>query len=138
MPETATDKATANIESLRRGYEAFQTGNLDLLRDEIFHPDIVWHSPGSNPISGDHRGADAVIASFVKQFELTDGTFKVELHDVLGSDDHAVALGRASGQRNGKSMDEPYAHVCHFRDGKLVEAWILDYDPSKTDEFLNS
>jgi ketosteroid isomerase-like protein len=138
MPETATDKATANIEVLRRGYEAFQTGNLDLLRNELFDKDIVWHSPGSNPISGDHHGADAVIASFVKQFELTDGTFKVELHDILGSDDHAVALARASGQRNGKSIDEPYAHVCHFRDGKLVEAWIMDFDPSKTDEFLNS
>ncbi len=52
MPETATDKATANIEALRRGYEAFQTGNLDLLRNELFDKDIVWHSPGNNPISG--------------------------------------------------------------------------------------
>ncbi len=77
-----------------------------------------------------------MIATFVKQFELTDGTFKVEVHDILGSDDHAVVLGTASGQRNGKSLSSPYAHVCHLRDGKLVEAWIVDFDPSKTDEFL--
>jgi uncharacterized protein len=136
MPETATDKVTANIETMRKGYEAFQTGNLDLLRNELFDKDIVWHNPGNNVNSGDHHGPDAVIATFVKQFEQTDGTFKVEIHDILGSDDHVVVLGRASAQRNGKTLDEPYAHVCHVRDGKLVEAWIVNFDPNKTDEFL--
>jgi hypothetical protein len=136
MAETATDRAAVNIEALRRGYEPFQTGNLDVLRDELFDPDIVWHVPGRNQLAGDFRGADAVIGTFVKQFELTDGTFNVELHDVLGSDDHAVALGTASAQRNGKTIKEPYAHVCHFRDGKLTEAWILDFDPYKIDEFF--
>ncbi len=52
MPETATDKATANIEAMRKGYEAFQTGNLDMLRDELFDKDIVWHNPGKNVNSG--------------------------------------------------------------------------------------
>jgi ketosteroid isomerase-like protein len=137
MTDTATSKAAANIENLKRGYEAFQTGNLDLLRNELFDPDIVWHSPGRNILSGDYKGADAVIALFVKQFEETGGTFAVELHDVLGSDDHAVALGRAKGERNGKSINEPYAHVCHFRDGKLTEAWIMDFDPYKTDELFS-
>ncbi len=136
MPETATDKATANIEALRRGYEAFQTGNLDLLRDELFDKDIVWHSPGRHQLAGDFKGTDAVIALFVKQFELTDGTFRVELHDVLGSDDHAVALATLSAERKGKSMSDQYAHVCHFRDGKLTEAWIVDFDPYKADDFF--
>ena len=136
MAETATGNAVANIAALRRGYEAFQTGNLDLLRDELFDPDIVWHSPGRNMLAGEFRGVDAVIASFVKQFEETGGTFKVEVHDILGSVDHAVALATVSAERNGKSMNEPYAHVCHFRDGKLTEAWILDFDPYKADEFF--
>ncbi|MBJ7596013.1 MAG: nuclear transport factor 2 family protein [Candidatus Dormibacteraeota bacterium] len=133
MPDTAT----ANAEALRRGYEAFQTGNLDMLRDELFDKDIVWHNQGKNPLAGDHRGPEAVIATFVKQFELTNGTFKVELHDILASDDHAVALARASGERNGKSLDQPYAHVCHFRDGKLTEAWILNLDQYESDAFLS-
>ena len=131
MPEIAA----ANVALLRRGYDAFQSGNLDVLRDELFDPDIVWHNPGRNATSGDHHGADAVIATFVKQFELTDGTFKVEVHDILSSEDHAVALATVTAQRNGKSLKEPYAHVCHFRDGKLKESWILDFDPNKADEF---
>lgn len=137
MPETTTtSRAAANIEAVKRGYEAFQTGNLDLLRNELFAPDIVWHSPGRNPLSGDYRGADDVIGLFVKQFELTDGTVKVELHDVLSSDDHAVALGTFSAERNGKSIKEPYAHVFHITDGRVTESWIVDYDPYKGDEFF--
>ncbi|GAC1341307.1 MAG: nuclear transport factor 2 family protein [Candidatus Dormibacteria bacterium] len=136
MPGTATDTAAANGAALRKGYEAFQTGNLDLLRDELFDKDIVWHSPGRNPLSGEYRGVDAVLGLFGKQFELTNGTFKVELHDVLASDDHAVAMGTLSADRNGASLTEQYVHVCHFRDGKLTEAWILDFDPYKVDEFF--
>jgi ketosteroid isomerase-like protein len=136
MAETATDTAAANITALRRGYEAFGNGNLDLLRDELFDPDIVWHAPGRHPLAGDFHGTDAVIALFVRQFEETGGTFKVEIHDILGSDDHAVALGTVTAERNGKSLNEPYAHVCHFRDGKLKESWLLDVDPYKFDEFF--
>lgn len=136
MQGTATETATANLEALRRGYEAFQTGNLDVLRDELFDPDIVWHSPGRGPVSGDYRGADAVIGLFVKQFELTDGTFKVEVHDFLATDDHAVAIATLSGQRGGRSITDQYAHVCHFRDGRVTEAWILAFDPVKADEFF--
>ena len=133
MTSTATDQAAVNRESLKRGYEAFQQGNLDLLRDELFHPDIVWHNPGHNQFSGDLRGVDAVIASFVKQFELTGGTFRVDVHDILGSDDHAVAIATASGERDGRTISDIYTHVCHFRDGKLIEAWIVNFNPAQTD-----
>jgi ketosteroid isomerase-like protein len=135
MAETATSTAAANVAALRRGYEAFQAGNLDLLRDELFDENIVWHVPGRNQLAGDFRGIPAVLESFGRNFEETGGTFKVELHDVLGSDDHAVALATVSAERNGKSLKEPYAHVCHFRDGKLSEAWILDFDQHAVDEF---
>jgi ketosteroid isomerase-like protein len=136
MADTATSSAVANAQALRKGYEAFQTGNLDLLRDELFDANIVWHVPGKSPLSGDFRGTAAVLELFGKQFEETGGTLKVELHDVLGSDDHAVALATVSAQRNGRSLSEPYAHVCHFRDGKLIEAWILDFDLYKVDDFF--
>ncbi|HEX4579674.1 MAG TPA: nuclear transport factor 2 family protein [Candidatus Dormibacteraeota bacterium] len=136
MPGTATETATANLEALRRGYEAFQTGDLDLLRNELFDPNILWHAPGRGPLAGDYKGTDAVIGLFVKQFELTGGTFKVEVHDYLATDDHAVAIATLSAERDGKRLTDQYAHVCHFRDGKLTEAWILDFDPYKADEFF--
>jgi uncharacterized protein len=129
--------AQTNAAALRKGYDAFSRGDMDALRNELFSPDIVWHQGGRNQTSGDYRGADAVIGLFGKLFQLTDGTFRVELHDVLASDEHAVALARTTGQRGGKTIQHgEYSHVCHFRDDKLTEAWIVNVDPYEIDEFF--
>ena len=129
--------AQTNAAALRKGYDAFSRGDMDALRNELFSPDIVWHQGGRNQTSGEYRGADAVIGLFGKLFQLTDGTFRVELHDVLASDEHVVALGRTTGQRAGKTIQHgEYSHVCHFRDDKLTEAWIVNVDPYEIDEFF--
>ena len=125
-----------NEDRLRGGYEAFQTGNMDALRNDYFTPDIVWHSPGRNPISGDHTGVDEVIGTFAKSMELTGGTFSVELHDVLANDEHGVALATVRGERNGKKVEDNYTPVVHFRDGKVAESWIHQWDPNATDELF--
>ena len=129
--------AQTNAAALRKGYDAFSRGDMDALRNELFSPDIVWHQGGRNQTSGDYRGTDAVIGLFGKLFQLTDGTFRVELHDVLASDEHVVALARTTGQRAGKTIQHgEYSHVCHFRDDKLTEAWIVNVDQYEIDEFF--
>jgi uncharacterized protein len=129
--------AQTNAAALRKGYDAFSRGDMDALRNELFSPDIVWHQGGRNQISGDYRGVDAVIGLFGKLFQLTDGTFRVELHDMLTSDEHVVVLARTTGQRAGKTIQHgEYSHVCHFRDDKLTEAWIVNVDPYEIDEFF--
>jgi len=129
--------AQSNAEVMRKGYAAFSRGDMDALRDELFTPDIVWHQAGKNQTSGDYRGADAVIGLFGNLFSLTDGTFRVEVHDVLASEEHVVVLARVQGQRGGKTIQHgDYSHICHFRDGKLSEAWIVDVDPYEIDDFF--
>jgi len=49
----------------------------------------VWHTPGRNQLSGTFRGKDEVFASFQKVAQLTNGTFRLELHAVLVDDEHA-------------------------------------------------
>jgi uncharacterized protein len=129
--------AHPNEDRFRAGYEAFQTGDMDALRNEYLAPDIVWHSPGNNPLSGTDKGVDEVLANFGKTMELTGGTFRVELHDVLANDEHGVALATVSGERNGKRIEDNYAHVVHFRDGKITESWIHNWDPNKVDELFS-
>jgi ketosteroid isomerase-like protein len=129
--------AQGNAETIRKGYDAFSRGDMDTLRNELFTPDIVWHQGGRNQTSGDYRGADQVIGLFGKLFQLTDGTFKVEVHDVLASEEHAVVLAGVQAQRAGKTLAHgEYSHVCHFRDGKLSEAWIVNVDPYEVDQFF--
>ena len=129
--------AQSNADTLRKGYAAFSKGDMDTLRNETFSPDIVWHQGGRNQTSGDYKGVDNVLGLLGKIAQLTDGTFSVELHDVLASDEHAVALAVTKGQRGGKTIQNgQYSHICHLRDGKISEAWVVNVDPYGIDEFF--
>ena len=44
-------------------------------------------------------------------------------------------LGVARGERNGKRLESKYAHVVHFRDGKVAESWLHQDYPYAVDEF---
>jgi uncharacterized protein len=123
-----------NVELFRRGYTAFQSGDLDTVRT-LFADDIVWNAPGNNHLAGTFRGVDDVIATFVRNFEESNGTFNVELHDILANDTHGVALARASAQKDGKSLSDNYTHVVHFENGKIKESWIFGEHQDQVDAF---
>jgi ketosteroid isomerase-like protein len=123
-----------NAELFRRGYTAFQSGDLDTVRS-LFTPDIEWTTPGRNRFAGVRRGVDEVINLFVQQMQETNGTFHVDVHDILANDEHAVALATVSGERNGKKLNDRYSHVVHIKNGRVAESWILDENPDAVDEF---
>jgi uncharacterized protein len=123
-----------NAELFRRGYAAFQTGDLDTVRT-LFDDNVVWHIGGNNHNTGDYKGIDNVLALFVRNAQESNGTFKVELHDVLGSDAHAVALATVSAEMDGRSLNDHYTHVAHIADGKLTESWIFQENPADVDAF---
>src|SRR3989304_3720966 len=116
-----------NAAVLRKAYDAFDKGDMATLA-ELFAEDVVWHAPGRNPVSGVHRGRDAVFAGFAKFFELSGGTLKLDTHAILADDEHPVALTRAVASRAGKTMDELGADVFHVRGGKIVEFWSFSED----------
>ena len=126
-----------NAELIRRGFDAFNAGDMETLA-EMIAEDAVWHVPGRNVLSGDHRGRDAIFGYyFAKTMELTGGTFKAELHDALANDEHAVALHRLTASREGKTLDDRGTLVAHVRDGKLQEVWQSSSDPYAVDDFLS-
>ena len=43
--------AHPNEDLVRRGYEAFATGDMATL-NEFFADDVVWHAPGRNELAG--------------------------------------------------------------------------------------
>jgi ketosteroid isomerase-like protein len=122
-------------ELVRRGYDAFSRSDMETLR-EVFHPDLVWHSPGRNQLAGDHRGVEAVLGFFGRTMELTGGTFRVEVHDVVASGEHVVGLNSVAGQRAGKTLNGRNALVFHVRDGRATEVWQFWEDQYAADEFF--
>lgn len=129
--------AHPNAEVMKRGYDAFNSGDMETLR-EIFSPDIVGHIPGKSSLSGDYKGLDEVLAMFGKLMELTGGNYSAEVHDILASDDHAVVLSKTKGSRpDGRTHEANTVEVYHLADGKITEFWALEEDQYRADEFYS-
>lgn len=118
----------------RREMELLKAGDLEAL-EHIYAPDLVIHYPGRNPLSGTHP-----VQEFLSRFEalLGGGTLARELHDALGSDDHAVQLLGVSASAKGRSHSWNAVAVLRVRDGRFSECWIHVDDQYALDEFLNS
>jgi ketosteroid isomerase-like protein len=118
----------------RREMELIGAGDLESLQ-ELYADDLVIHYPGRNPLSGT-SGVDDFIAKF--EALLGKGTLVRELHDALGTDDHAVQLLRVTASVSERSHSWNAVAVLHVRDGKFSECWIHVDDQYALDEFLNS
>jgi len=128
--------AHPNVDLLNKGYDAFEKGDLDTLR-QLFTDDVVFHVTGRSQLSGDYRGQDEVFGFFGKLVELTGGTFKLERHAVLADDEHGTVLSTATGERNGKSLSLKGVDVFHFAGGRVSEFWGLVEDQYAEDEFFS-
>jgi uncharacterized protein len=126
--------AHPNEDLVRRGYEAFGSGDIAKL-DEFFADDIVWHAPGHNELAGTFRGKNEVFANLQNVGEMTAGTFKLDIHALMADDEHAVALLSVSAERQGKTLNDNTVQVWHIKDGKATESWLHPGDAYASDEF---
>ncbi len=131
MPETAIDHP--NVTLFRRGYDAFNSGDMEAVR-ATFADDIVWHTQGRSRFSGDQRGIENTLALFMELIQATNGTWKLEVHDIVANDEHAVALVTSSYEIDGKQHSDNAAHIVHVKDGKVTESWFHAWNPYDFDE----
>jgi ketosteroid isomerase-like protein len=112
----------------RRANDAFASGDMATLEARIAD-DVVWHEIGrAEPRRGK---AEA-------QAGMTDVDYEISgsIHDVLGSDDHAVALIDAKATRGGRTLNYRTAEIYHIRDGKIVERWAFSDDTAAITAFF--
>ena len=109
-----------NESMLRDVYSAAAGADVERLR-QLIHPEVIWHVPGRNVLTGDYKGFDAVLGLFAQLAVMTDGTFQSELHDVVADDEHVVGLHTERAQRSWRSLKARLALVGHVRDGRLGE-----------------
>jgi uncharacterized protein len=121
-------------ELVRRGYEAFNKGDVETLR-QVFADTTIFHEPGRSPISGDYQGLDQVLGFFGTIAERSGGTFRATLHDVLANDEHVVGLHSSDAERDGRRARSPTVLVFHVRDGRITETWSHHHDQHEFDEF---
>jgi uncharacterized protein len=119
-----------NEDLVRAASAAFGRGDLAALQNQFFAENIVWHVAGTGPLAGDYEGVAQVIGQLGKISELSGGTVRPELHDVLSSPDHTVVLATISAERGGKQFQLNLVHVIHAENGKATEVWTHSSDPA--------
>lgn len=73
-----------------------------------------------------------------KVMELTNGSFRPDVHDILASDDHVAALVTVHAERDGTPVDWTSVDLFHLRDGKLSEHWVHEVDQEAVNRFWSS
>lgn len=128
-------EADKNLEIVRRGYAAFNAGDLQALA-EIFAEDAAWHTPGRSSMAGDRKGQADVFALFGRFGSETAGTFKATLlHLLRGEDGSVVGVHRNTGERNGKRLDVGCCILFELKDGRVTDGREYFYDAHAWDEF---
>ena len=92
-----------NEELVRRFHGAQQRGDAAVLVD-LLADDVVWHVPGRNLLSRNYVGKSEVIGFWGRVRELSSGTVRTELIDVMGGEHFGVAILRVYAERGGKSL----------------------------------
>jgi ketosteroid isomerase-like protein len=106
---------------------------------ELLADDVIWHVGGNGPLTGDYKGKDAVFGYFGKLMQVTGGTIKVEVHDILANDDHTIILVRQTAEKGGKKWDSRGVHIVHpDSEGRVKEFWGFTEDEAAADAFFSS
>jgi uncharacterized protein len=116
-----------HLDALARGAIAEAMG--------FYADDVVLHYPGRNQLSGDYVGRPAVLELMGRVMQLTAGSFRPEIHDILASDAHVAALVSVRAKREGVQAEWRSVDVFHVRHGKLSEHWVHEVDQDFVDRF---
>jgi uncharacterized protein len=119
---TRTTAEHPNVNVWEKVYETFTTGDMERLAP-LIASDVVWHVPGDNLISGTYTSREAIFGCFNKIYELSEGTYRPQLLDILADDTYTVAILHAVARRGDKTLDQDYAFISKIRDGQIAELW---------------
>ncbi len=130
-------QATSNEEFLRETYDLFIKGGIGAIIDR-FDDNCVWHIFGrKTPLAGDWKGKFGVTEFFRDLVEMTEGTFRLELRDVVAGEDRSVAFVHERSRRNNETYEMDTVHVWRIRDRKFTEYWRYSPDMYRDDEFYS-
>lgn len=125
-----------NAQLLRDFFEAFGAADGDRLA-RLVTPDLVWHFPGSSPISGDWRGIDGLLNGIrATAMALGQGDNGFELLHVYADDDSAVTVHRDYFTGEGNRLDLRYVLFVRVEDSKMAEVWEVPFDQAENDRYF--
>jgi predicted ester cyclase len=114
-----------NIAATRRLIEEGFTGGNLAVCDELFAPDVIENQRGNKPGIDGAKGTIQTLHTWFSDF-------KLEILDLVATDDTVWIRNRATGVNTGsvmgrpatgRSLDITVMDIVRFNDGKIVEHW---------------
>jgi ketosteroid isomerase-like protein len=133
---TQSNAATqSNAQLLSKAYEDFAAGDVPAVL-AIFSEDVTFRIPGRSPISGEYTGHDEVTGFFQSLAERSNGTFSIDVQEILDNgDDTVVVLVTHNAQGDDRKLAMPAVHVWRFTDGKAMSHDSFVFDVHENDAF---
>ncbi len=119
-----------NVEVLRALLDAFNAGDPDQIR-ALMADDVKWHMIGGDTIEGLEE-----LASMMADSD-AEVSISTEVHDIVGNDDHAIALVNATASSGDQTFEYRTAEIVHVVDGKVTERWAFSDDTEAIDGFFS-
>ena len=110
-----------NAKILEKIYADFARGDIASFL-AVCDEKMTFQVAGKSRLAGKYTKADFASGFVSKLMELSGGSLKVEVHDILASDRHGVVLASDHLVRSGGPVQLRTAHVWRFENGKPV-AW---------------
>jgi uncharacterized protein len=124
-----------NVAAARTAITALMRGEVETLAGGIAE-DAVWHVPGAHKLSGDLTGRERILGRGQEMAEAGARLVVEELHDIVGNDEHVVALVKTTTTGPGGSSTQNSVWVMHVRDGQATELWVHNWDQAAIDAVM--
>jgi len=115
-----------NSDALKRGYDAFNSGDADTL-GELYTDDVRWEGPNTSglPMSGVTEGKDAVLQALGGIGEVFE-SFHVSADEMVEDGNTIVVLSHIEGKtKSGNELDLPGVEIWRMTDGKAERVQSL-------------
>ncbi len=122
---------------VRRGYQAFSTGDAATLAD-LIAADATQFQPGASSLSGEFKGLESILGFYGQLAARTNGTFRLELGRIYtDGQGRVLATQRSTAQREGKTLDNWSSLEFTVVDGTVRDIHGFAEDLAAWDEFFS-
>ena len=104
---------------LRTAYADFARGDLNAFL-AVCTDSITFRVPGRSDIAGTYARGQFGPGLIAKVMELTGGTFRETVVDVVANDGRGVVLARHAFERGGRTHAYNTAHIYRIENGRLA------------------
>lgn len=123
------------LTTFQRYLASLEAGDMAALAD-TFDPEVIWHQPGTHPLSGDHVGVGGVMSVLGGMMERSAGTLIVATVDSIAAGNLVTATVRFTAQREGRdALDQYGVDTFRIENDRIAEVWLNSENQAAEDLF---